>query len=312
MELVRLMNGVIEVTSQVDVGSEFTIVLPVNVETLTSQPLEKPVRRFSGQKFLIVDPCSAARRCLEQTIADYGGFAISFDTWFDKPLLDRPNLELFDGVIAAGIEAADLLDQASELGICNWLAQAPDASQQANRNYLIKPCVGHEWIAAMELVFSKSEPNTTAKSCRNLTPPKYDSEPSKRPNLNHRLKILVAEDGIVNQCVLVGLLELSGHLATVANNGREAAELLEHQQFDLVLMDLDMPELDGVQATRLIRSRRISIPIYAMTAHHDQQHADQCHQAGMNGFLTKPINPNDLQRIMTEVARADVGKTLLL
>ena len=76
-------------------------------------------------------------------------------------------------------------------------------------------------------------------------------------------------------------------------------------------MDLDMPVLDGVQATRLIRSRHISIPIYAMTAHHDQQHADQCHEAGMNGFLTKPINPNDLQRILAEVARADVEKTLL-
>ncbi len=308
-ELVRLMNGVIEVTSQVDVGSEFTIVLPFNVETLPSQPLEKPIKRFSGQKFLLVDPCSAARRCLEQTIADYGGFAISFETWFDMPLRDRPELELFDGVIAAGIEAADLLDQASELGIRNWLAQGPDASQHANRNYLIKPCIGHEWIMAMELVFSKSEPNTSAKSCRNLAPPKYDSEPNKSTNLDRHLKILVAEDGIVNQCVLVGLLELSGHLATVANNGREASELLEHQEFDLVLMDLDMPELDGIQATRLIRSRQISIPIYAMTAHHDQQHADQCHDAGMNGFLTKPINPSDLLRILEEVARADVEKT---
>lgn len=308
-ELARLMNGAIEVTSQVNVGSEFTIVLPFNVETLPSPSLEKPVQRFSGQKFLLVDPCSAARRCLEQTIADYGGIAISFDTWFDKPRLERPDLELFDGVIAAGIEAADLLDQASELGIRNWLAQGPDASQHANRNYLIKPCIGNEWITAMELVFSKSEPNTTARSCRHLTPPKYDAEPNKRTTLDRHLKILVAEDGIVNQCVLVGLLELSGHLAIVANNGREAAELLEHQEFDLVLMDLDMPELDGVQATRLIRSRGVSIPIYAMTAHHDQQHADQCHQAGMNGFVTKPINPMDLQRILAEVSRADVEKT---
>ena len=67
-------------------------------------------------------------------------------------------------------------------------------------------------------------------------------------------------------------------------------------------MDLDMPELDGVGATMLIRSRGISLPIYAMTAHHDQHHADLCRDAGMNGFLTKPINPADLQRILATVA----------
>jgi len=116
---------------------------------------------------------------------------------------------------------------------------------------------------------------------------------------------LVAEDGLVNQCVLVGLLELSGHRAAVANNGLEALELIEHQDFDVCLMDLDMPELDGIQATILIRGRGIKLPIYAMTAHHDQDHADRSREAGMTGFLTKPINPKDLQRILQLVASSD-------
>ncbi len=308
-ELVRLLNGSIEVKSQPNFGSEFTVILPFNVNSLPTQPPKKPVKRFSGQKFLIVDPCSAARRCLEQTIVDHGGFAISFDSWFDKPSLERPDLELFDGVIATGFDANSLLDQASELGIRNWLAQGPDASQHAIRNYLIKPCIGNDMITALELVLSKPEHNTTAKSCKHLIPSKYDPESNQRSILDHHLRILVAEDGIVNQCVLVGLLELSGHVAIIANNGREAVELIENQEFDVVLMDLDMPELDGVQATRLIRSRRIPVPIYAMTAHHDQQHSDQCHEAGMNGFLTKPINPTDLRRILAEIAGAEVGKT---
>ena len=88
----------------------------------------------------------------------------------------------------------------------------------------------------------------------------------------------------------------------VANNGREALEIVESQDFDICLMDLDMPELDGVQATRLIRNLGRALPIYAMTAHHDQHHADLCREAGMNGFLTKPINPVDLQRILSEVS----------
>ena len=131
-------------------------------------------------------------------------------------------------------------------------------------------------------------------------------EPNALSDFTRNLHVLVAEDGLVNQLVLVGLLELSGHRATVANNGREASELLVSQDFDVCLMDLDMPELDGVEATRQIRSRGIGLPIYAMTAHHDKHHADQCHDAGMNGFLTKPINPIDLQRILDTVAR--VGK----
>ena len=303
-ELIRLMNGIIEVTSQANVGSKFTILHPLIIDELQGQASSKPFTRFSGQKFLIVEPCDASRRCLDQTICDYGGFAVSFDSWFDKSDFERPELELFDGVIASGPEANDLLDQTNRLGIPGWLAQGPNATQLADRRYLVKPCIGPDWLDALADGFytwglDPIVPSETSKPLSQLTDPKVAA------NLSCILNILVAEDGLINQCVLVGLLELSGHRATVANNGREAIDLLEKQEFDVCLMDLDMPELDGVGATKLIRSRGIGLPIYAMTAHHDQHHADLCRDAGMNGFLTKPINPNDLQRILATVAEVE-------
>ena len=89
-----------------------------------------------------------------------------------------------------------------------------------------------------------------------------------------------------------------------ARNGLEAIELIEQHDFDVCLMDLDMPELDGIQATILLRNRGIVLPIYAMTAHHDQEHEDKSLEAGMTGFLTKPINPKDLQLILELVAKS--------
>ena len=302
-ELVQLMNGKIEVASQANVGSEFTILLPLIVDTSIDQSHKKIFKNLIGRKILVVDPCAAARRCLERTITDCGGVAISFESWFDQSSLDRPELELFDGLIAAGTKAKELLENAKDLGIPCWLAQGPNATQHSRHRYLVKPCIGPDWLDLVSLALSEEASDSlTVSSGLAIVPSNHPTNSCPKSIGVPRLNILVAEDGLVNQCVLVGLLELIGHKATVANNGREALEIVESQDFDICLMDLDMPELDGVQATRLIRSLGRALPIYAMTAHHDQHHADLCREAGMNGFLTKPINPVDLQRILSEVS----------
>ncbi len=300
-ELVQLMDGKIEVTSQPNVGSEFVVVLPL-VPDLSHPNSSAPRCKFlSGRKVLIVEPVEATRRCLEESILDTGGFAIGFDTWFDQPEIDRPELAFFDAIIASGPEAKRILDQAHAAGIPGWLAQGPDAPQIDNQCYLIKPCIGPEWFETLSR--NLVEPDPWHPTCPTPAAVSHKETP-KQPELQTKqrsLKILVAEDGLVNQCVLVGLLELAGHRATVANNGQEAFEWIEQNEFDVCLMDLDMPELDGIQATILIRSRGFALPIYAMTAHHDQGHADKSREAGMTGFLTKPINPKDLQRILDSV-----------
>jgi CheY-like chemotaxis protein len=113
-----------------------------------------------------------------------------------------------------------------------------------------------------------------------------------------QLNILLAEDNAVNQRLAVRLLEKRGHIVVVADTGKMALECLDRQSFDLVLMDVQMPEMDGLQATLEIRkSEKISgkhIPIIAMTAHAMVGDKARCLEAGMDDYLSKPIQSNDL------------------
>ena len=136
--------------------------------------------------------------------------------------------------------------------------------------------------------------------------------PETRPNASthpvtvQARKILLAEDNIVNQRVAVGLLTRRGHNVTVVGNGREAVDLLERQSFDLVLMDLQMPIMGGLEATAAIREREKRegghIPIIAMTAHAMAGDREKCLAAGMDAYLSKPINPTSL---FAEVERGE-------
>lgn len=109
------------------------------------------------------------------------------------------------------------------------------------------------------------------------------------------LYVLVAEDVKVNRMVVKALLERDGHVATLAADGREAVAALREQDFDLILMDVQMPIMDGVEATRHIRAmpepRKARTPILAMTANLLHGDADRCTAAGMTGILVKPVNP---------------------
>jgi PAS domain S-box-containing protein len=122
------------------------------------------------------------------------------------------------------------------------------------------------------------------------------------------LRVLVAEDNAVNQRLVARLLEKRGHRVTVTANGREAVEALADQTFDLVLMDVQMPEMDGFEATALIREKEkhngAHIPIIALTAHAMKGDKDRCLAAGMDGYLAKPIRSQELDDLLeTYLAR---------
>ena len=114
----------------------------------------------------------------------------------------------------------------------------------------------------------------------------------------HPLRILLAEDNLINQRLAVRLLERRGHSVMVAHNGREAVELLERSVYDVLLMDVQMPEMDGFEATAVIRSREEGttrhVPILAMTANAMQGDRARCLAAGMDGYISKPITPDAL------------------
>ncbi len=119
------------------------------------------------------------------------------------------------------------------------------------------------------------------------------------------LRILLAEDNAVNQKLVVHLLEKDGHIVTVASNGREALEALELADYDLVLMDVQMPEMSGFEATASIRKREKTsgghLPVIALTAHAMKGDQDRCLKAGMDAYVSKPIQREELLKAMETV-----------
>jgi two-component system, sensor histidine kinase and response regulator len=130
--------------------------------------------------------------------------------------------------------------------------------------------------------------------------------------------VLLAEDNPVNQRLAVRLLEKRGHSVVVAGNGREALEALEKQSFDLVFMDVQMPEMDGLEATAAIREKEkgsgVHRPIIALTAHAMKGDRERCLASGMDGYLTKPIRPQELDEILEQnlTSRLAAAETLEL
>ncbi|HDK16883.1 MAG TPA: response regulator, partial [Nitrospirae bacterium] len=135
-------------------------------------------------------------------------------------------------------------------------------------------------------------------------PPSQDTGFETEPFTN-RLNILLAEDNILNQRLAVRILEREGHAVEVAGNGQEVLEVLKKQRFDLVLMDVQMPEMDGIEAARIIRNSKGSgfdpeIPIIAVTAHAFEEDRQRCLKAGINTCITKPFKR---QELFTEIER---------
>ncbi|MGD9733515.1 MAG: response regulator [Desulfamplus sp.] len=112
------------------------------------------------------------------------------------------------------------------------------------------------------------------------------------------VKVLVAEDNPFNQTIALKILEKMGVYADLAVNGKEVVEMLGKKDYDIILMDIQMPEMDGLEAARTIRSQNYNIPIIAMTANTTEKDCENCFDAGMNGYISKPIDYVELQEII--------------
>jgi two-component system sensor histidine kinase/response regulator len=116
------------------------------------------------------------------------------------------------------------------------------------------------------------------------------------------LNVLVAEDSRLNQTIAIRILKAQGHTVTVVSNGRQAVDALQDAVFDLILMDVDMPEMDGLDATRAIRALEATVgtrvPIVAVTANEDLR---ACLEAGMDATLSKPLHPKRLNQTLVSI-----------
>jgi len=230
--------------------------------------------------------------------------------------------------VESGARAITALREAQGLGSIFPLILL-DAQMPEMDGFALAECIKRnpDWRAATIMMLSSAGQRGDARRCRELgvaayltkpvrqgelldailtalgtrpikeAPPVLVTRHSLRENSNH-LRILLVEDNAVNQVLALRLLEKRGHTVAVAGNGKEALTALEKQSFDLVLMDVQMPEMDGFEATIAIREKEKTsgnhVPIIAMTAHAMVGDKERCLEAGMDDYISKPIRPEEL------------------
>src|SRR5579863_6814145 len=167
--------------------------------------------------------------------------------------------------------------------------------------YLLKPVLKDDLLAAIRAALSQRRAETDK-------PPALVTRHTLRES-TRKLRVLVAEDNAVNQAVILRVLQKMGHTAVLAQNGKEALALASAETFDVVFMDVQMPEMDGMAATAAIRKNEkqngtTHLPIFAMTAHAMKGDRERCLAAGMDGYLTKPVRFSDIEQTLSNTVRS--------
>jgi two-component system, sensor histidine kinase and response regulator len=174
--------------------------------------------------------------------------------------------------------------------------------------YLLKPIRQSELREAIARVLGAREQTGAIPLIT-----RYSLADAREPGAS--LQILVAEDNAVNQLLVRRMLEKRGHRVLVVNNGREVLTAIENESYDLVLMDVQMPEMDGIEATLAIREKekeqdsQSHQAIVALTAHAMKGDQERCQAAGMDDYLTKPIRPQELDKLLDRYAAAKMNAT---
>ncbi len=313
--LVAAMGGRLQVESAPGRGSRFHFDVRFGTAAAPKQRARPLGARVRGLRVLVVDDNDTNRRVLEETLAH----------WRMRPTLAR-----------GAHEALTLLDQAAArkqpFPIVLLDANMPELDGFA----LAERIRRRRALAATRLLMLTSGPRPgDERRAMALGVSSYLIKPVKQSDLldrmlealedrptgalaraledrkGRRLRVLVAEDNPVNQKVAAGLLERAGHRTVIVENGRQALAALASASFDLVLMDVQMPELDGLETTAAIRERERGtgrrVPIVAVTAHAMKGDSERCLAAGMDAYLAKPLQPSEL---VATIARLTPGATL--
>jgi CheY-like chemotaxis protein len=309
-QLVELMGGRIWIESEVGRGSRFNFIAHFGVvDGASTSPGLPDLADLHDLPVLIVDDNATNRRILEEMLlnwrmrpASVGGAqaalvalrqAVEAGTPYRLVLADglMPGIDGFALARAIRDDArlSDLrLIMLSSAGLSQGRERAIEAGFSA---YLSKPVKQSDLLDAIVTVFGP--PVVVRRAAGRLPRRPPAPRPSVRP-----LRILVAEDNATNQKLVTAVLESRGHAVTVAPNGRVAVERAAAESFDVILMDVQMPELGGLEATAEIRTLERStgahVPIVAMTAHAMTGDRERCLAAGMDAYVSKPLRQEDL------------------
>ena len=320
-ELVTLMDGRVWVESEVGRGSTFRF-------TARFTPQKGHPQRFglampeslAGLRVLAVDDNATNRRILTETFSRWKMDAVVVESAREAlDTLERANAEgrrfqlLISDVRMPEIDGFGLLQRLKEsphgirmpvvlLTSSGGLAESEHRPELGVSAYVNKP------VRQVDL-------RQAILSATHTALPEDDAPPVARGPVIHedsrRLRILVAEDNPINQKLVAKLLEKWGYEALIASDGREAMERLAHEAVALVLMDVQMPEMDGLEATRAIRAQEAGtsrhVPIIATTAHAHDSDRDRCLAAGMDDYISKPIDAETLWLAIQTAVPPDGG-----
>ena len=314
--LVELMGGEIAAESEEGKGSTFRLIIPFKKQEDMGAPvmIRQSVR---GAHILIVDDNDTNRTILNKILVSFGCFpeevsngkdalsllnrSVEEDRAFDAVILDHQMPDMDGEDVARAIQANPGLTGVRIL-ILTSAGQRGDAKKFKDLGcsaYLTKPVRQSQLLDAL------------AEALVEVEKPEKEAEKPSRPDIitRHSLgeglarsaRILLAEDNMVNQKVAIRILEKGGHRIDAVANGKEALEALNRVQYDIVLMDVQMPEMDGYAATQEIRSPQSAvrnIPVIAMTAHAMKGDREKCLAAGMDDYISKPVKPKELLEIV--------------
>jgi PAS domain S-box-containing protein len=326
--LVALMEGRISVDSELGRGSTFRFTCSLGVSNGELPATELTPEQLLGLKVLIIDDNATNRLILMEMLtawkmsptavesAEAGLGAVSVGETSNSPfglvLVDAhmPGMDGFD--FAGRLRTTQAVSRPVVMMLTS--GDRPDDIRRCEElglaAYLIKPVKQSELFDAIVATMVNRSTMVSAAA-----PPVTGHLKPNRP-----LNVLVADDSLVNQKLARGLLQRWGHSILTANDGREAIAAYRSHEVDLILMDVQMPDIDGLEATRLIReletgSRR-HVPIVAMTAHAMKGDRERCLSSGMDGYISKPVRSQELfdvveQLTRTTAANADSGPTAL-
>ncbi len=306
--LVELMNGRISVESELGQGTAFHFSCQLAEGSESAAHGAPDTRKLAGIRTLVVDDNATNRRIIEDTLtrwnmqvslADSAQSALELVRHSDKPFqltitdLHMPEMDGFD----LTRELRNLpVSQSMPIVLLTSGARSGDSDRCKEfqiARHLLKPVKQSELLAALHFALGITGQSNDA------------ADAAKDFEAIGSLDVLLAEDGKANQKLASALLTRWGHKVTIANNGLEAVEAIKTGKYDLVLMDVQMPEMDGLAATRMIRKLETStgqhIPIIAMTAHAMPGDREKCLQSGMDGYLSKPVRKTELYEVLRSV-----------
>jgi CheY-like chemotaxis protein/HPt (histidine-containing phosphotransfer) domain-containing protein len=305
--LVELMGGKIWVESTEGQGSIFRFVLPLQSSVAAGEPiLKKRHVQFAGLRLLLVEDNTAIRHVLAGltkswglSVTEAGSSQQVFERLakgesFDLGLVDMQMPGDMDGLALA--KEIRNFAQAKSLPLLLMTSVGERNEYSAAVKSLTKPIKPAQLQSSLLNLISGDKPAVK----RPAPAPKFNSSTAQRLPL----RLLLADDNVINQKVALRLLQQLGYRADIVKNGLEVLQAIEAQPYDIIFMDVQMPEMDGLEASRQIRKRQQApsphphfkrpLTIIAMTANAMQGDREKCFEAGMNDYIPKPVRPEML------------------